>query len=392
MDELIERALDLFTDQFEESRALNDLAASLMQPFASIQTDVNDLITKRWLDTAFGVQLDLLGDTVGEPRKGRNDEDYRNAIRFRIFINVSKTEPETIIEATRTLSKGELIRYWENYPAGFQVFTDGPNVLDISGNTIQIFPLQLDDGNQLGLDDGGVYAVRTAFEPPESLVTFLKSIAAAGINHIALSFSLGNLPLIGFGGDFISTYLITEDGGDFALDDGSTLDVYTDEVAPSPDGFLGYGEMVFQVLATDDTGLFYISSNIVDPINVGLLVKGINDVQPARLVMQSVTQVPDFSALMTDDGGVLITDDLGELSVYADADVLIEDYLVLENDDPFATPDYQAEEGDGILVFENDDELLLNIFNVLDDPTPLLVFDSDQVPIGGGLGVEVMVG
>lgn len=391
MADIIQEALDLFTDQFQESEALMDLSRALMQPLGELNQVFDDLQNLRSLDTAQGRQLDLLGDMVGEERRGRTDDVYRNAIKFRIFINISKGEPETIIQATRVLSQGDFIRYWENYPAGFQVFTNGPNVIDITGEVFQIFDLALDDGGPLELDDGGLFKSITAYEAPEGLADFLSTIAPAGTDPIALTFSLGITPLFGYGGDFISTTFTTDDGGLFNLDDGGTLDVYTGEIAPSTDGYEGFSEMFLQRLVTDDSGDFYLSSNIVDPIICPLLTNGIGAIGSKQLTVVVEEEQDVESFFMSDDGGVIVTDDGGELEVFAPAMVTLEDYLVLENGDEFGLIDYLALPGEGNLLLDDDGELELYVFNVLDDPGPLLVFDQNQNPVGGGLLPEGVV-
>lgn len=55
-----------------------------------IEAELGELIRMRHLDLASGVWLDLLGEIVGEPRKGRLDADYRRYIRIRILVNRSK--------------------------------------------------------------------------------------------------------------------------------------------------------------------------------------------------------------------------------------------------------------------------------------------------------------
>lgn len=56
-----------------------------------------DLCVERALDDAEGAQLDGLGDIVGEPRRGRDDTDYRAAIRARIRINKGIANIEDIL-------------------------------------------------------------------------------------------------------------------------------------------------------------------------------------------------------------------------------------------------------------------------------------------------------
>lgn len=76
-----------------------------------------DVATLRQFDYAVGQQLDNIGEIVGEERLGRDDAEYKDAIVFRIFINASNGEPETLITALRTLTQALDIRYRELHPA-----------------------------------------------------------------------------------------------------------------------------------------------------------------------------------------------------------------------------------------------------------------------------------
>ena len=125
----VEQALALFSTQFRESEKVNDFVRCFLRPLDEVKTVHEDLKQNRWLDTSEGQQLDEIGAIVGEERQGRTDDKYREAIRFRIFINLSKTEPETMIKAVKVLTDATFVRYWEHgNGAGFQLFTNGPNV------------------------------------------------------------------------------------------------------------------------------------------------------------------------------------------------------------------------------------------------------------------------
>lgn len=62
-----------------------------------------DLFTKRFVDTAEGVQLDAIGSLVGQRRDGAADDDYRRFIRARISVNKSNGLIEDILTVTRSI-------------------------------------------------------------------------------------------------------------------------------------------------------------------------------------------------------------------------------------------------------------------------------------------------
>lgn len=258
MSTMIDDALALFTTQFEDSENLQELARALLSPYINLETALDDLFLKRYIDTAEGLQLDKLGGTLGIKRRGRDDESYRSALSFQVFINTSKAEPETLIEASRTLSSGNFVRYWENYPAGFQIFTDGINTLNVNSGAVEVSTLIGDNGDRILLDNGDTLQLVTSFGSNESLVKFLGQISPAGVDNIAVSFSLGNTPLFGFGGDFIFASLNLENGDRFVLDDGNGVEMLPGEIAPSTDGFEGFSELTLSTMTLENGDTFNI--------------------------------------------------------------------------------------------------------------------------------------
>lgn len=115
-------------NQFTEKPLIRALTGAMVAPLAVVEALADDLKASRWIATAVGVQLDGAGYIVGEPRGGRNDDEYRESILFRIFINTSQATPEDLIKALRFLTHPDDIQYIEQYPATAIMFTDGPDV------------------------------------------------------------------------------------------------------------------------------------------------------------------------------------------------------------------------------------------------------------------------
>jgi hypothetical protein len=87
------------------------------------------LLMQRDIETAVGVQLNGLGDTVGESRMGKGDDAYRFAIKVRIAKNNMSGTPEQMISFLKLLTGGTLIDYAEIYPAKVSFFvSDGEDV------------------------------------------------------------------------------------------------------------------------------------------------------------------------------------------------------------------------------------------------------------------------
>jgi hypothetical protein len=128
MTDLITTALSRLTNQFSESPKLRGMVEAMVRPLQDALATIEQLRTERWPDTAIGVQLDGVGQIVGEPRNGRGDDEYRAAIAFRIFVNTSNATPGDLIQGLRTLTQADEIQYIEQYPATAMLFTGGPVV------------------------------------------------------------------------------------------------------------------------------------------------------------------------------------------------------------------------------------------------------------------------
>ncbi len=96
--------LDLFLDlPFTNSLLMREFTKAFLDESTDIEDVCQDLMDDRNLDSALGVQLDQLGLLVGETRKGRNDDDYRLAIKLRIAINTSNGTVEDVIKVIRLI-------------------------------------------------------------------------------------------------------------------------------------------------------------------------------------------------------------------------------------------------------------------------------------------------
>lgn len=113
------------TSVFEDKPRVREVIVAMPRQLTIFEQVADQVRDERSVDLAIGVQLDKVGEIVGEPRQGRDDETYRQAIKFRIFVNVSKGRPSDVITATKILTQGDDIQYLESYPATVYMFTDG---------------------------------------------------------------------------------------------------------------------------------------------------------------------------------------------------------------------------------------------------------------------------
>ena len=118
-------AVPRLTGQFENSPKLKALMAAIVGPLTTLETEADALVADRWIDTAVGKQLDGCGHIVGELRQGRDDDTYRTAIKFRVFVNISKGMPTDLIRGLKFLTDPTDCQYLEAYPATSLLFTNG---------------------------------------------------------------------------------------------------------------------------------------------------------------------------------------------------------------------------------------------------------------------------
>ena len=118
-------AVSRLTGQFEGSPKLRAIVAAIVSQLTTLETVADSLMSDRWIDTAIGAQLDGCGYIVGEQRSGRDDEAYRKAIKFRVFVNVSKGTPDNLVDGLRFLTNPTDTQYQEAYPATTLLFTNG---------------------------------------------------------------------------------------------------------------------------------------------------------------------------------------------------------------------------------------------------------------------------
>lgn len=118
-------AVSRLSSQFNNSPKLKALISAIVAPLGVLETSADELIANRWIDTAIGKQLDGCGLIVGELRGGRNDTDFRTAIKFRIFVNTSAGTPFDVMQGLKILTFPTDMQYQEQYPATVLLFTNG---------------------------------------------------------------------------------------------------------------------------------------------------------------------------------------------------------------------------------------------------------------------------
>lgn len=120
----IAKAKDRLIEQYRGKVQLESLIEAIVKPLQEIEDVLNTLGLDRWIDSAYGVQLDKVGKIVGAYREaGQSDDDFRPIIKVQIILNLNQGTPEEIIAAAKFFIGAAFIWYLEVYPAAVDIFS-----------------------------------------------------------------------------------------------------------------------------------------------------------------------------------------------------------------------------------------------------------------------------
>lgn len=97
----VNQALARLHEQHKGKTNIEALLTALTSPIQDIEAAMIQLLLERTIDTAIGVQLDVIGKIVGQPRNGLSDDDYRRHVRARIATSNSKARVADLIVVSR---------------------------------------------------------------------------------------------------------------------------------------------------------------------------------------------------------------------------------------------------------------------------------------------------
>ncbi len=118
----VEQGLDRRLEQYRNDPDLEQIMTSLLTRVQEAEDCLWEILNNRGVDTAIGVQLDVLGRLVGRGRGTLGDDAYRIAIKCQIAINRSSGTPVDIcLVAILSLPAGFVWTYGEGYPAGIDI-------------------------------------------------------------------------------------------------------------------------------------------------------------------------------------------------------------------------------------------------------------------------------
>lgn len=124
-DNIEERLKSLLLYQFQQQPNILGLIKGYSVSGQDIEDELYRFLNELSLKDAVGVQLDGLGEILGEKRLGADDETYRAALSVRITINTSSGEPETLISVLSAITDSTYVQLTEIFPARIEMFFNG---------------------------------------------------------------------------------------------------------------------------------------------------------------------------------------------------------------------------------------------------------------------------
>ena len=123
---------------FDKSNLVEGISKGDNPQYIELEQLYFNLRDRRLLDTAEGVQLDILGEILNLDRFGRDDASYRTLLKLKVDINTSFATPEILIKSVKLLYGATVVNYIPDYPAGVEIEQNGAGGLFVLNNLIAI--------------------------------------------------------------------------------------------------------------------------------------------------------------------------------------------------------------------------------------------------------------
>ena len=129
------------------------LLSILLSPAQRLENADIDLLTKRFVDTAEGYQLDVLGRIVGQKRGGLVDDVFRRYIRARIAANNSNGKREELINiANLVLNDASVVTVHEVRNATVNVLVDLPQTAAVEAVLVYFLTIAVGIGIRIRVE------------------------------------------------------------------------------------------------------------------------------------------------------------------------------------------------------------------------------------------------
>lgn len=115
--------------QFNKSEKIKGLLKSLIGAAQPTEDTLFKVMQETGIDTATGVQLDVIGKLLNVPRGTKNDTNYREFLYGQVAVNSANGTPENIITLVRLVTGSQDVALSEYFPAEVHIqVTGGVNI------------------------------------------------------------------------------------------------------------------------------------------------------------------------------------------------------------------------------------------------------------------------
>lgn len=119
IDDYFAHSKDLFIQVFRDKPRLNVILKAFARQADELEAVFWQILDARNIDKAVGIQLDIIGKLVGQPRVGTDDEVYRLYLKARIRSNRSSGKNIDIFALMELMLGVDTFEIRDLYPASF---------------------------------------------------------------------------------------------------------------------------------------------------------------------------------------------------------------------------------------------------------------------------------
>lgn len=184
------RAAARLTEQFKDKAAVVALLKSWAVQVQALEDQSQELQLQRALASATGINLDLLGAIVGQPRGGRNDTQFRLWIAGRVLVNKSRGKTQQLIAIASKLVNGP-VRLREYQPATFVIYCER---VIVGNDGVEVAKL---------LEIAKAAGVHMQFIWYDSPTAFRFSLSGSSAFSSSRGFTEGRMGAVSTGGDMV---------------------------------------------------------------------------------------------------------------------------------------------------------------------------------------------
>lgn len=121
----VDQALARRTSLWTESDDIEWFLSAAGEQIQELEDTIIDLVNDRWLSTAEGAQLDLLGGILNIIRNANTDDEYRRRLKAAVVRYKSSGRAEEVISAFILLVDANRVILTEVFPAEVNVAVSG---------------------------------------------------------------------------------------------------------------------------------------------------------------------------------------------------------------------------------------------------------------------------